>query len=140
MKDQTCKETCNENCGLPHVLVVVPDEIYGKALANALNTRSMCTLHTSTVDGFLDLQCRVRVDIVALEVDAFEPISKDDLIRLRTHFGEGPGTHVVVMSDFAPEWYMEQLLQQGADRYINRSFSPEEMADALDAEVKRNCN
>ena len=83
-----------------YVLVVEKDDDYAQLLVSELQRRSVRAKHTKTVDDFLDLNCRNRVDLVSLEIDALDPETLDNIKLLRTHFGEGPGTRIVASSSF----------------------------------------
>ena len=81
-------EQSSWGCCVPHVLVVEQDRSYGQLLVSKLRERSVRAKHTETVDAFLDLNCRERVDLVSLEIDAMDPDTHDNIKLLRTHFGE----------------------------------------------------
>lgn len=90
-----------------------------------------CAKSVGSVDEFLDLNCSVRVDVVSLEVDAFEGQPLDEVIKLRTHFGEGPSTLIALHHEFAPAWFLDQLLGGGADLQLKRHADPDHLALAL---------
>jgi len=122
---------------MPHVLVVEQDKEYGRLLVNALKTRAIRAKHTATVDAFLDLNCRERVDLVSLDIDAMDPDTLDNIRLLRTHFGEGPGTRIVASSRFMPGAFPVLVEQRGADICMTKPREPDAMAEVLEAELRR---
>ena len=122
---------------IPHVLVVEQDANYGQLLVGELQNRSIRAKHTQTVDAFLDLNCRVRVDLVSLEIDAMDPDTLDNIKLLRTHFGEGPATRIVASSSFLPGAFPVLVEQRGADKCMTKLQEPCAMADALESALRR---
>lgn len=125
------------DCRNPHVLVVDRDEGYGNALVAALRARDMCAIRTSSVDDFLDLNCRLRVDLVCLEVDVLDPFTLDNLCLLRTHFGEGPSTRIVAVTSFAPHAFPHLLQQRGADDHLSKSAKHDGMAEQIETQIRK---
>lgn len=121
----------------PHVLVVDKDADYAQMLVNELQSRSVRAKPTTTVDAFLDLNCRDRVDLVSLEIDAMDPHTLDNIRLLRTYFGEGPGTRIVASSSFMPGAFSFLVEQRGADTCIAKRRAPRAMADALENELRK---
>lgn len=136
MSEQTSRDIPHRDCRRPHILVIVRDEEYGKAVAAALRDSSVCAKHARTVDEFLDLNCRARVDLVLIEVDALDPDTLDNLLLLRTHFGEGPGTRIVAASNFVPGAFAELVETRGADLHMAKLNEPVAMAAALAIEFR----
>ena len=120
---------------IPHVLVVAQDADYGQLLVIELQSRSIRANHTRTVDAFLDLNSRERVDLVSLEIDVMDPETLEDIKLLRTHFGEGPGTRIVASSSFLPGAFPVLVEQRGADTCMAKLTEPNAMADALEVEL-----
>lgn len=125
------------DCQKPHALVVDRDEEFGAHVVNAMRARGICAKHVRTVDNFLDWNCRARVDLVALEVDAMDPQTLDNLLLLRTHFGEGPVTRIVAAASFAPGSFNHLVEQRGADACIARRQDPQAMAEALETQFRK---
>ena len=121
---------------MPLVLVVELDSDYGRLLVSKLKNRCIRAKHTRTVDAFLDLNCRERVDLVSLEVDAMDPDTLDNIKLLRTHFGEGPGTRIVASSSFMPGAFSNLVEQRGADTCVAKLPEVEAMASALEIELR----
>jgi len=136
MSDNKSEKAAYTKCHHPHVLVIHKDEAYGQSIAAALSELSMCSKHIRTIDAFLDLNCRVRVDLVALEIDVLDPNSLDCLRLARTHFGEGPGTRIVALTDFAPGALSSLLEQRGADAHVIRQRDATAMAIILAPEIR----
>ena len=105
-------------------------------LVSELRSRSIRAKHTKTVDAFLDLNCRERVDLVSLEIDAMDPDTLDNIRLLRTHFGEGPGTRIVASAGFTPGAFAILAEQRGADTSIAKRRDLHAMADALEVEIR----
>ncbi|WP_299734030.1 hypothetical protein [uncultured Tateyamaria sp.] len=137
MKQVTEQEIPSWDRCLPHVLVVEQDSDYGHMLVAELQDRSIRAKHIQTVDAFLDLNCRERVDLVSLEIDAMDPNTLDNIKLLRTHFGEGPGTRIVATSSFLPGAFPFLVEQRGADRCMAKPREPEVMAAALETELRK---
>ena len=131
------QEVPHWDCKKPHALVVDRDEVFGANVVNAMRARGICAKHSRTVDDFLDLNCRARVDLVGLEVDAMDPQTLDNLLLLRTHFGEGPVTRIVAAASFAPGSFPHLVEQRGADACISRRQSPQAMAEALETQLRK---
>lgn len=137
MPKKANKATSHRECRKPHILVVDKDENYGKSIVAALREQSICAKHSRTVDAFLDLNCSARVDLVLLGIDATDPDTLDDLLVLRTNFGEGPGTRIVAALSLAPSSFPHLVEQRGADICILRQDVPEIMVTAVKTELSR---
>lgn len=81
---------------MPQVFGVGLDPDYSQMVVAALESFSVRATNTTTVDAFLDLNCPKNSQLVLLEIDAMNPESPDNIKLLRTHFGEGPATRIVV--------------------------------------------
>ena len=137
MLEMVDQEVPHWDCQKPHALVVDPDEEFGTRVVSAMRARGICAKHTHSVDDFLDMNCRARVDLVALEVDAMDPQTLDNLLLLRTHFGEGPVTRIVAAASFAPGSFTHLVEQRGADACISRRQDPLAMAEALENQLRK---
>ncbi|MEM9309420.1 MAG: hypothetical protein AAGA74_19170 [Pseudomonadota bacterium] len=113
------------------------NEDYGRLVVAALHELSMRAKHTRTVDEFLDLNCRTRVDLVSLEVEPCLPHTIESLRVLRTHFGEGPGTRIIASSCIAAAGFELLVERHGADACINHRLEPNALAAWLNAELQR---
>lgn len=122
----------------PSILILEPNETYRKAVAAALIEFSCHAEHAPSVDTFLDLHAAVHFDLVALAIEQDGEVVADDLVRLRTHFGEGPATAMVAISKSSTSSQRSRLQERGADQLLKKTCEPYEMAAALLAEaVKR---
>ena len=137
MSDQDYQNEPDKTRLKPRVLVVDRDEDYGQSVVACLGESSICARCTQTVDAFLDLNFRKRIDLVLIEVDALDPESLDNLRILRTHFGEGPGTRIVAASTFVPDALSMLVEQRGADQHMVRKTRPQEMAAAVKIELSK---
>ena len=139
---QSLPDTTDQTASLwgrcvPHVLIIDRDTEYGQQLTIALRTLSVHAKHMRTVDEFLDLSFRGRVDLVSLEIDPMDPDTLDNIKLLRTHFGEGPSTRIVAQMRFIPGEFATLVEQRGADVCLTRCWDPEAMAEALTPEIHK---
>ena len=122
---------------MPQALVIGLDSAYNQMVVAALESFSVRAINTTTVDVFLDLNCPKRFQLVSLEIDALHPESSDNIKLLRTHFGEGPATRIVVSSRTIPSTLPMLAEQLGADMYMTKPQQPEGMAAVINAELQK---
>ena len=122
---------------MPQILVVGLASDYSQVVVTGLESFSIRATITMSVDEFLDLNCQKRFQLVLLEIDALNPGSLDNIKLLRTHFGEGPATRIIVSSRSMSSTILILAEQCGADICMTKPRQPEAMVAALKAEIEK---
>lgn len=115
------------------VLIIDPDVTEDSFLPSRLLELGCSVRCGFSVDSYLDSGDTTNRSIVMIDVDIFNPNALSDVVKLRTHFGEGPATHIIAMTQFSPGAFDTLLEQAGCNLSVTKAM---QLDDALAAAVE----
>ncbi|MEO9263458.1 MAG: response regulator transcription factor [Candidatus Baltobacteraceae bacterium] len=110
-----------------NVYIVDKQLLFGRAVAQALSTDPDIRVVGISAEREIPGPGKERVDVVVIDIDDVERI--DDVVELfKARF---PGTHICALSMHAQPELLQHCLSAGADAYIVKDSSLQELATAI---------